>query len=212
MSTERRPCFESGAIFCSSLSRNSSPRDQSMSACASGRRSLKNGSRKSWYASFHAPGAWKEAYHDFLEPFFRLRLPEAHADIDWSRGLEFLDNELQKIAPDSKQGRRSVDILVRVWRRSGEEQWVLIHIEVQAQYDADFPWRIYQYNYRILDRYGKPVASFAVLADDNPNWKPDRFTSNLWGCKIDFQYPVIKLTDFDTAKLEQSDNPFAIII
>jgi hypothetical protein len=159
-------------------------------------------------------GAWKEAFNEYLQAFFALCLSAVHAEIDWARGFEFLDKELQKIAPQSETGRRSVDLLVRVWRLDGEEQWVLIHIEVQGQYDVDFPSRMFEYHYRIRDVYRRPVASFAVLADDNPNWKPDRLVYSLWGCSVDFRFPIIKLTDLakDAANLEQSGNPFAVII
>jgi hypothetical protein len=159
-------------------------------------------------------GAFKEAFHEYLEPFFAFCLEEVHADIDWKRGFEFLDKELQKIMPDSQTGPRSVDLLVRVWRRNGEEQEIYIHIEIQAQPVAGFPRRVFEYHYRISDRYRRPVANFVVLADDNPNWKPDRLTYNLWGCSVDFSYPIIKLSEFakDLPRLEQSNNPFAVII
>jgi len=41
---------------------------------------------------------------------------------------------------------------------------VLIHVEVQTARDAEFPQRMYVYNYRVFDRYNRPVASLAVLA------------------------------------------------
>ena len=66
-----------------------------------------------------------------LRGFLQLFFPEAHADIDWDRPCESLDKELQQIAPEAEIGRRYVDKLVKVWLKSGEEQWVLIHVEVQ---------------------------------------------------------------------------------
>ena len=121
--------------------------------------------------------------------------PAAHDDIDWSRGYEMLDKELQQIAPDAETGRRVVDVLVKVWRLSGEERWVLVHIEVQAQREAGFPLQMYVYHYRTFDRYHMPVASFAVLADEEPGWRPDRRTYDLWGCSLDFRFPTVKLLD-----------------
>ena len=55
---------------------------------------------------------------------------------------------------------------VKVWTTAGVESWVLTHVEVQTDRDPDFPLRMYVYNYRIFDRYNKPVASLAVLADE----------------------------------------------
>ena len=89
-------------------------------------------------------------FRGFLGIFF----PEAHADIDWGRPYESLDKELQQIAPEAEIGRRYVDKLVKVGQ-SGEEQWVLIHIEVQMTDEADFPWRMYVYNCRIFVMYNR---------------------------------------------------------
>ena len=70
---------------------------------------------------------WKEALDVFFEAFLELFIPEAHADIDWSRQCESLDKELQQITPEAESGRRYVDKLVKVWLKSGEEQWMLVH-------------------------------------------------------------------------------------
>src|SRR5438874_7124480 len=81
---------------------------------------------------------------------------------------------------EAELGRRYVDKLVKVWTLDGVECWVLIHVEVQTARDADFPERMYVYNYRVFDRYNKPVASFAVLADDDPGWRPHEFWRSLF--------------------------------
>lgn len=159
-------------------------------------------------------GAWKEALDRFFEPFLALLFPEAHADIDWSRGYESLDSELQQVVRDAELGRRLADKLVRVWRRGGEEIWVLIHLEVQGQPDPEFPERMYVYNYRIYDRYRKPVASLAVLADTQKSWRPNEFGYEIWGCQPGLRFPTVKLLDWEPrwAGLEASNNPFAMIV
>ena len=35
-------------------------------------------------------------------------------------------------------GKRLVDKLVKIYRIGGEESWILVHIEVQAQEESDF--------------------------------------------------------------------------
>ena len=61
----------------------------------------------------------------------------------------------------------------------GAEAWVLVHIEIQGDADADFAKRIYVYNYRIFDRYDRRTASLAVLTDDRPQWRPSVRTASL---------------------------------
>ena len=62
-----------------------------------------------------------------------LFLLSSHAQIDWSRGFEFLDKELRKITADTAVGRRLVDKLVKVWLKSIDEVWALVHVEIQGR-------------------------------------------------------------------------------
>lgn len=157
---------------------------------------------------------WKHIVEVYFAEFMDFFFPTAYADIDWSQPVEFLDKELQQAVRDAEFGRRHVDKLAKVWRKSGAEQWVLAHLEVQGQYEADFDERMYTYNYRLFDRYKRLVASFAVLSDDNPAWKPGNFAYELWGCTVSFQFPVAKLTDYADhwVALEASTNPFATVV
>ncbi len=157
---------------------------------------------------------WKEVLELYFDQFMAFFFPQAHADIDWGRRPEFLDKELQQIEREAEQGRGVVDKLVRVWLKDGQEQWVLIHVEVQSQYEADFGRRMYVYNYRLFDRYNRIVVSLAVLGDDRPGWRPDWFGYGLWGCSVAFLFPVAKLLEYVPAEaaLEVDPNPFATVV
>jgi hypothetical protein len=95
---------------------------------------------------------WKEALDVYFQPFLELFFAQAHSEIDWSRGTESLDKELQQIVREAELGRRFVDKLVKVWLKTGREQWVLIHVEVQSSEDGKFALRMYVYNYRLFDK------------------------------------------------------------
>jgi hypothetical protein len=163
-------------------------------------------------ADFDSP--WKEILDEYFEAFLLFFFPHAHADIDWSRGYEMLDKELQQIMPEAEVGRRWADVLAKVWRRDGNEVWVLVHVEIQSQEEPGFPKRMYVYNYRIHDRYDRPVASFAVLGDERLDWRPSEFRAVLWGCETTFRFPIVKLLDYakDWAALENNPNPFATVV
>jgi hypothetical protein len=164
--------------------------------------------------SAHYDSPWKEALDLYFEPFLALLFPGVHAQIDWPRGYEGLDKEFQQVVREAEVGRRYVDKLVKVWTRDGVECWVLIHVEVQTAREAEFPQRMYVYNYRVFDRYNRPVASLAVLADDDPNWRPGEFRNRLFGCEVGIRFPQVKLLDFAAheAVLEASENPFAQVL
>jgi hypothetical protein len=154
---------------------------------------------------------WKEAIQLYFEPFIEFYFPKIYPLIDWSKPPEFLDKELPKIVRDSQTGKQYVDELVKVWQKNGLETYVLIHIEVQSQKDQELPKRIYFYNTRISDHYGKPVVSLVILADNSPNWKPTEYRQEIWGCEIVLKFLVSKIREYPLEELETSNNPFAII-
>lgn len=109
--------------------------------------------------------AWKESLEAYIEQAMALLFPEAHAQIDWSRPYEFLDKELQQIVRDGEMGTRLVDKLAKIWLKNGEEQWVLLHVDVQGEPQEQFGFRMYVHNFRTFDRYRRQVASLAILTD-----------------------------------------------
>jgi hypothetical protein len=157
-------------------------------------------------------GGWKLAVTRFFPLFMNLLFRGAYDQIDWKRGFVSLDKELEAVFPKGKSGRKHVDLLFKVWLNDGSQQWVLIHIEIQSQRVEDFEQVMYEYNYRVYDRYKRPVASFAVLADEHPSWRPSRFERNVLGCKQTLEFPTAKLLDFGDASLESQNNPVAILI
>ena len=165
-----------------------------------------------YLSDFDSP--WKEAIDAYFEPFMAFFHPVAHREIDWAQGYEILDNELRQVAREAELGRRVVDKLVSVRRLNGQEEWVLIHVEVQSQEEAEFARRMYVYNYRLFDRYNRMVASLAILGDERAAWRPDRFGYSLWGCSVGFQFAAVKLLDYgaDVAALESNRNPFAVVV
>jgi hypothetical protein len=159
---------------------------------------------------------WKGILDKYFQEFMELLFPEAASQIDWSKGYENLDKEFQQIVRDAEVGKRLADKLVRVWLIGGEEMVVYVHTEIQGSQDKDFEQRMYTYHYRIFDRYNGHVVSLAVLADEANAWNPSLFKTDIWGCRLQFEFPVVKLNQFrndDSWKqLEASNNPFARVI
>ncbi|MEO1433237.1 MAG: cytosolic protein [Cyanobacteria bacterium J06633_8] len=157
---------------------------------------------------------WKEILQLYFQDFLLFFFPHIHAEVDWTKEPVFLDKELQQVIRDAELGKRLVDKLVKIYLLDGTESWVLIHIEVQGQEEDEFNRRMYTYNYRIFDCYNRPVASIAVLGDTKEDWRPNQFGYNLFGCRVDFQFPIVKLIDYRErlGELEASNNPFAIVV
>ncbi|MBF0183926.1 MAG: DUF4351 domain-containing protein [Magnetococcales bacterium] len=155
---------------------------------------------------------WKEILRTHFEDFLAFFLPEAHDGIEWRRGYEFLDKELASIAREAEIGDRRMDKLVKVYQKDGVEYWVVIHVEIQGGREANYPERMFTYNYRTYDIKKRPVVSLAVLADDDINWRPTEYGYELWGTRVGFRFTAIKLLDYSEADLERSSNPFAVVV
>ena len=169
-------------------------------------------SKKAQQPEYDSP--WKEMLTQFFPSFMEFFYGDIYAEIDWTRGFEFLDKELQKIAVKGKLGKRLADKLVKVYLRNGREVWVLIHVEIQGQREANFGRRMFVYHYRIFDAYGQRVISLAVLTDEDESWRPNNFSYNLFGTGVALNFRAVKLLDSrgDWTALVNNSNPFAVIV
>ena len=163
--------------------------------------------------------AWKDALESYLPEFMSLLWPALHARIDWRHPPVFLDKELQALLRSAKRGRRHVDKLVSVRLRNGERTLLLIHIEVQAGREPDFPHRMYTYYVRLQEKHpGQPVVSLAVLSDAPARGVTGYLShhAEFWHCSLRFTFPVVHLESWRTRLDELIElaplNPFAVVM
>lgn len=154
---------------------------------------------------------WKAALTHAFGDFMTFFFPGLSPEVDWTRRPRFRDKELAGIGFGAATDSMVADKLVEVRLLDGSVQWVLIHVEVQAQRDAAMARRMLDYNYRIFKQYEQPVASLVLLADEDPKWRPDAFHNRLLGTVMGISFANAKLLDYAdrTAELAASDNPFA---
>jgi hypothetical protein len=157
--------------------------------------------------------------------FMGFFFPDIHALIDWTRKFKFLAQELAQISagieselqPQARtydRGKRvplRVDLLVEVYFNDGRKGRILLHLEIQNERDPFFDERLFIYHYRIFDKTRAPVITLALLTDFDPAWRPGRYTRELAGCRIEFNFPIRKFTDYNDEELAASKNPFAFI-
>ncbi|MGV0028492.1 DUF4351 domain-containing protein [Phormidesmis priestleyi] len=157
---------------------------------------------------------WKQILRQYFREAIEFFFPATAALIDWHKPPEFLDKEYQQIAPDAEVGKRYADQLVKVWRKSGDELWLLLHTEIQAKPEANFTERMFIYNLRIFDYFHHPAISLAILCDGRTNWRPSVYEFSYPDTHLRFEFGVVKLLDYQTqwATLEASLNPFAIVV
>jgi hypothetical protein len=156
---------------------------------------------------------WKGILEDLFADFLRFFYPNADELFDINRGFEFLDQECEKLFPvGDPEHPKSVDKLVKLFTKESKEEWMLIHIEVQGYKDDEFAERMFTYFYRIRDSFGKRVRSIAIFTDSNKRFHPGEYTYQEEDTSVIFRFKTYKVIEQDPVALEQSGNPFAVVI
>ncbi|WP_408956579.1 Rpn family recombination-promoting nuclease/putative transposase [Natroniella sp. ANB-PHB2] len=155
---------------------------------------------------------WKEIIEDLFEDFLEFFMPKLYQKVDLSQGYEFLDNELANIVDKTMKGKKMVDRLVKVYLKDGRENWILVHLEVQGYYEAEFSARMFKYFYRIYDKYDQKIVALAIFTEGREGYKPNSFNYDFHGTKLNYDYNSYKVLEQQEEELLKSDNPFAMVI
>ena len=159
---------------------------------------------------------WKSLLEDVFDDLLRFVFPEADKVFDMQRGFEYLDKELNELTPEPDKGpdTRFVDKLVKVCRRDGKKEFILIHIEVQGatKKREQFPERMFRYYYRIFDHYKVPITAIAIFTGPDGHKIPDRYEYHFLGTTHIYQYNTLNISDPTEEELEKSSNPFAVVL
>ncbi len=156
----------------------------------------------------------KAIFEENFPDFLRFMYPDADAIFDLQRGLTFMDKELLEIIPDRerKKGKRMADLLVKVFLRDGTEKWILVHTEIEVGNDHGFSHRIFQYYYRLLDRYRVPVETIAVFIGDRGQRPPATYSYSVFRTSLEFRYLSYQIFDHSEQEQLVMDNIFAYIV
>ena len=161
---------------------------------------------------------WKTVLEEVFGDLLRFVFKDADQIFDMDRGFEFLDKELAEIYPEPEKDShtRFVDKLVKVFRKDGREEWLLVHVEVQGETEAKdragFAVRMLEYFTRIFFKHRKPVAAIAIFTGPDGKQMPDRFNYEFKNTRLEFQYHTLCILDYDDETLASSDNPFALVM
>lgn len=157
---------------------------------------------------------WKDFLRVYFPQAMQFFFASTAALVDWQRPYEFLDKEFQTISREAQVGRRYADQLAKVWLKDGKQHWLLLHVEVQSQSEAEFAERMFTYSIRIFDQFRQVPISLAILCDESLSWRPSSYTADYPDTSLNFRFGMVKLLDWrdHMDELELSDNPFATVV
>ena len=155
---------------------------------------------------------WKGIIEDLIEEFLHFFFPEHVDQINFERGFIFLDKELEQLSPQSESHLRHADKLVRAYLKNGEERWFLIHVEVQGYADEHFAFRMYQYAYRILDKYNRSIVALAIFTDANRKHHYSEYREEFWGTETLYRYRSFVIIDHEALAFRLTGNLFGLVM
>ena len=144
-------------------------------------------------------------------------MPKLYNDVYFSQEVQFLDKELQDTIQvtlaEEYNSAKFIDSLVELPLKSGKNQWVLLHIEVQGKGGEDISYRMMLYYCLIFAHYRRMPVALAILTDKRPSGKtPGKFEFSEYETKPLYKYNLSEVYDQDDEKLLNSDNPFDTFI
>jgi hypothetical protein len=149
---------------------------------------------------------FKELLSVFFTDFIDLFLPNLAEYLDKS-SLVFLDKE---IFTDVTAGERHEPDLVVRTRFKDEDSCFLVHIESQAQPQADFNRRMFRYFARLAEKFALPVYPIVLFSDASLVPQPDCYEMSFPDLPVlRFQYRVIQLRRLNWRDYMRKANPVA---
>lgn len=158
-------------------------------------------------------GIWKDAVEQYLPLLLKRMMPELYEDVDFSEDIKFLDKELrdtiQVSMSEEHNSAKFVDTLVQVPLKSGKNEWVLLHIEVQGKGGEDISFRMILYCCLIFAHYRRMPVALAILTDKRPlKETPGKIEFSEYGTELVYKYNLFEVYKQSDEELLTSDNPF----
>jgi hypothetical protein len=150
---------------------------------------------------------FKEVLGQFFSEFIDLFFPDIAAFLD----RDSIQFEPLEVFPDLLKGKANTTDLIVKAKFLGTDTYFIIHLEHQAEFDAYFDRRMFQY-FALLERdYDLPIYPIVIFSHRSPKQSGDRsYTINFPGWQVlQFNYRVIRLNHLPWKDFLNSPNPVA---
>jgi len=166
--------------------------------------------------SKHYDKGWKTVLPVIIKDLIEYVIHSLYQAIDWSQGIEDGREELDALYYFSHAEKRAADAIFKVILKQpvhedtiyansfgkivcvGNKAYIVLHVEVQNQRKSDFGLRMFQMQYRLIDRYNTPIYSIAITSFSTNN--VENFTYKVAETEIGCKFRCLNLLDFKTPK------------
>ena len=155
---------------------------------------------------------WKIAFRFMMPRFVEFFFPNKYDEVDWDKEILFLDKELHTIQTASRPKNRVADVLVMLHLKNGKPMYLFLHIEIQGYFDEFFAFRVHQMCYRIEDLLGSSPVMLSIFTDDDLNFHPKEYKSEIWGTSQRTIFNTYKVMKQHPRKYRNTGNPVALIM
>ena len=151
---------------------------------------------------------FKQLLKTFFQSFMELFFPEETQHIQWE-SIEFLDTEEHAQTDEGQSFHRSADLIVKVYAIDGEEELVLIHVEIENPWRENFRARMFEYFMFIRLRYSLPIFPIAICPERRSKpFEMESYTEKIFGHKLlSYNYFHLGLPGLSVADYWTDDNP-----
>jgi len=77
---------------------------------------------------------------------------------------------------------------------------------------GDLANRMFEYFYKIYDKYKVPITAIAILADGNKRYHPCVYKQEFMGTRLTYEFNCYKILNQDEHFLRNNLNPFAVVV
>ena len=112
--------------------------------------------------------SFKRLLKTFFRSFMELFFPQVAERIQWD-AIEFLDKEEQSQEAEglgeTQSFHRTADIVVKVATLDGEEELIIIHVEIEHPWRSTFPSRMFEYFALLRLSHRLPIFPIAIFPE-----------------------------------------------
>ena len=155
---------------------------------------------------------WKVMITSFSYQFIRRFLPDMYPYIDLNYPIEYLEQEFPSSLRPKKKGRKITDKLLKVRLKSGEEHYVLTHIEVQATGESTYSKKMYLYNSVIYLQRDMDITALVIYTTEHYPTNHNHYKRECFGTEVSFKFNSFLISKQDERKLLKSNDLFDLAI